>query len=91
MGKFPNATANSLMSHGQLAFEDIRIGNKGACLNYNLLGSCTDRTCTYRHSRAKPTAERIKAVASVLRPAVQAYLASGGASTGNKRKRGAPS
>jgi hypothetical protein len=91
MEKFPNVTANSLMSHGQLSFDDIRVGNKGACLNYNLLGICADPKCSYRHSRAKPTAERIKAVVSTLGPAVQAYIASGGVSAAGKRKRKEPS
>ena len=47
MDKFPKVTANALMLHGSLNFEDIRIGNKGACLNYNLLGACTDAKCSY--------------------------------------------
>jgi hypothetical protein len=80
------------MSHGQLNFEDIRVGNKGACLNYNLLGVCSDPKCSYRHARAKPTTERIRTVVNMLKPAVEAYIASGGATTGtSKRKRAAPS
>jgi hypothetical protein len=86
----PQITANTLMSHGSLTFEDIRVGNKGACLNYNLLGICSDPKCSYRHSRAKPTPERIKAVVDILRPAVQSYLTSGGLAE-RKRKRGPPS
>jgi hypothetical protein len=85
--QFPNVTTTALMSHGQLGFEDIRVGNKGACLNYNLLGICSDPKCSYRHSRAKPTAERIKAVVSSLGPAVQAYLTTGGVAASTKRKR----
>jgi hypothetical protein len=88
--KHPQITANTLMSHGSLTFEDIRVGNKGACLNYNLLGICSDPKCSYRHSRAKPTPERIKAVVDILRPAVQSYLTSGGLAE-RKRKRGPPS
>jgi hypothetical protein len=88
MEKFPSVTTGALMSHGQLNFEDIRVGNKGACLNYNLLGVCTDAKCSYRHTRAKPTPERIRMVVNVLKPAVEAYIASGGANTGAaKRKR----
>jgi hypothetical protein len=30
------------------------MGNKGACLNFNLLGVCSDPKCLYRHARAKP-------------------------------------
>jgi hypothetical protein len=55
MEKFPKVTANALMSHGSLNFENICVGNKGACLDYNLLSICTDSKCTYRHARAKPT------------------------------------
>jgi hypothetical protein len=35
------------MAHGDLRYDGIRIGNKGACLNYNLLGICKDQTCPY--------------------------------------------
>jgi hypothetical protein len=89
MQKHPQITANALMAHGALTFEDIRVGNKGACLNYNLLGICSDPKCSYRHARAKPTPERIKAVVDVLRPGVQSYLTSGGQAE-RKRKRGSP-
>jgi hypothetical protein len=88
--KFPQVTANALMAHGSLNFEDIRVGNKGACLNYNLLGICSDSKCSYRHAKAKPTPEQVKAVVDILRPAVQSYLASGGQAD-RKRKRGPPS
>ena len=37
--KFPNATMKALMAHGDLRYDDIRIGNKGACPNYNLYTS----------------------------------------------------
>jgi hypothetical protein len=33
---FPNATAESLMAHGNLRYDNICAGNKGTCLNYNL-------------------------------------------------------
>jgi hypothetical protein len=62
------------------------VGNKGACLNYNLLGICSDPKCSYRHARAKSTPERIEAVVDALRPAVQSYLTSGG-----QTERGSPS
>jgi hypothetical protein len=60
--KFPHATMHEIMSHGSLKYDDVRVGNKGACLNYNMLGVCNDKACTYRHSKANPTEERIKAV-----------------------------
>jgi hypothetical protein len=37
MQKFPKATADVLMAHADLRYDDIWVGNKGACLNYNLL------------------------------------------------------
>jgi hypothetical protein len=85
MDKFPTATTEALMSHGNLKYEDIRVGNKGACLNYNLLGICKDPNCTYRHTLARPTDDRIKAVRGKLEPAIQAYIAEGGKA--KKRKR----
>jgi hypothetical protein len=87
--QFPNVTTTALMSHGQLGFDDIQVGNKGACLNYNFLGICSDPRCSYQHLRAKPTAERIKVVVSSLGPAVQAYLTTRGVAASSKRKRAA--
>jgi hypothetical protein len=86
MVKFPKATAAALMSHANLKYEDIRVGNNGACLNFNLLGICNDPNCSYRHTKAKPTDERIQLVRDKLEPAIQAYMAEGGPST-KKRKR----
>jgi hypothetical protein len=90
MDKFPTATAEALMSHTNLRYEDIRVGNKGACLNFNLLGICSNPNCSYRHTQAKPTDERIKAVKDKLAPAIQAYILEGGPSQ-KKRKRTGPS
>jgi hypothetical protein len=89
MAKFPKATAESLMSHANLRYEDIRVGNKGACLNFNLLGICSDPNCSYRHTKAKPTDERIKAVKGKLEPAIESYIAGGGLAS-KKRKRPVP-
>jgi hypothetical protein len=86
MAKFPKATAEALMSHANLKYEDIRVGNKGACLNFNLLGICKDPNCSYRHTKANPTDERIKVVREKLEPAIQAFIAEGGPSA-KKRKR----
>jgi hypothetical protein len=58
--KHPQITANALRSHGALTFKDIHVGNKGSCLNYNLLGVCLDPKCSYRHARAEPTPKQIK-------------------------------
>jgi hypothetical protein len=87
MVKFPKVTAEALMSHSNLKYKDIQVGNKGACLNFNLLlGICNDPNCSYRHTKANPTKERIKVVRNKLEPAIQAYIAKGGPS-GKKRKR----
>jgi hypothetical protein len=76
--KYPKIRANALMSHSLLTHEGICVGNKGVCLNYNLLGLCSDPKCNYRHARAKPTPDRIKSGVNILRPAAQSYLTSGG-------------
>jgi hypothetical protein len=83
--KFPHATMHEIMSHGSLKYDDVRVGNKGACLNYNMLGVCNDKACTYRHSKANPTEERIKAVATKLGPAIQGFISDGGRP--NKKRR----
>jgi hypothetical protein len=84
--RFPKATMASLMAHSDLKYDDIRVGNKGACLNLNLLGICSDSGCQYRHSKSNPTAERVTAVSEKLAPAIAKYMTDGGPS--GKRKRG---
>jgi hypothetical protein len=74
MPKFPNATADTLMAHSDLHYEDIRVGNKGAYLNYNLLGQCPNKGCTYRHSKAKPNNKQSKSVAEKLGPAIASFM-----------------
>jgi hypothetical protein len=85
--KFPHATTEALMAHGDLRYNDICIGNKGACLNYNLFGVCNDKACSYCHARAKPTADIIKAVADKLKPPIQSFMAAGAPSSQRERKR----
>lgn len=73
------------MSHANLKYEDIRVGNKGACLNFNLLGVCNDAGCSYRHTLARPAEDRIKAMKNKLQLAIQSYITEGG--NAKKRKR----
>ena len=62
MLKLIKATTESLMSHSNLRYENIKVGNKVLCLNFNLLGLCSDPHCSYRHTKANPTNKSIKAV-----------------------------
>jgi hypothetical protein len=85
--KFPHATAEALMAHSNLRYNNIRIGNKGACLNYNLLGICKDRKCSYPHSKAQPTPERIKTVTDKLKPALDSFISAGAPANPNKKRK----
>jgi hypothetical protein len=85
--KFLNVTTEALMAHVDLQYNDIRIQNKGTCLNYNHFGICKDKACSYRHARAKPTADRIKAVADKPKPTIQSFMVAGAPSSRGKRKR----
>ena len=62
MNFFPKESADSLMSHSISSYEDIRVDNKGACLNFNSLGLCGDTHCYYRYTKANLTRKRIKSV-----------------------------
>jgi hypothetical protein len=62
------------MSSGALKYDDLRVGQRGACLNQNLLGRCSNPKCTYIHGVARPTAERAKEVAAKLGPAVTSLM-----------------
>jgi hypothetical protein len=66
MTKFPKVRTDPLMTHSSLKYEDIRVSNKGGCLNFNLMGICSDSKCTYRHTHARPSKDRIKAVKNKL-------------------------
>jgi hypothetical protein len=88
LDKFPKAMMKDIMSHSSLQYDDVRIGNKGACLNFYMLGVFIDKSCTYRHSKANPTEERVKVVVSKLGPAIQEFMADGGRAP-KKRKTGA--
>ena len=45
MTKSPNTTSEAIMNHSNLQYDEIRVGNKGACLNYNLIGICRNTKC----------------------------------------------
>jgi hypothetical protein len=87
LGKFPNATTEALMAHGDLRYDDTRVGNKDACLNFNLLGVCKDRNCSYRHTKAKPTVEQIKVVTEKLKPAIISFMEAGAPTSPHIKKR----
>ena len=53
MEKFTKAMAESLMIHVNLLNEVIWVGKKGVCLNFNLLGICSDPNCSYIHMKEK--------------------------------------
>jgi hypothetical protein len=81
MEKFPDATVGDLLWAGA-KFEDLRMRKRGNCMNYNLLGICTDPSCRYQHNKANPAADKAKLIAGKLKPVVDDML-----STGKKRKR----
>ena len=88
MSKFPKGLTDALMTHSSLKYEDIRVGNKGACLNFNLLGICSNEKCTYRNTHARPSEDRIKAVKNKLKPAIQAFISEGGLATKKRKQPG---
>jgi hypothetical protein len=87
LDKFPKTTAEQIMSSGALKYDDLRVGQRGACLNQNLLGRCSNPKCTYIHGIARPTAERAKEVAAKLGPAVTSLMTARAGRNNNKRKR----
>ena len=70
MTEFLQTTAEPLMNHANLRCNEIRVREKGACLNYNLLDICNEANCSYRHTKSNPTAEIIKAVKAKIEPAI---------------------
>ena len=85
IAKFLKAAAQSLMIHVRLKYEDIRVVNNGACLNYNLFCICSDPNCSYRRTKANFNVNSINAVKIKLEYAISSYIAEGGVS--KKRNR----
>ena len=85
MAKSSKATAWSLTSHANLKYEDITVGNYRAFLNYSLLVICSEPNCSNKHTKAKATDERIKAVKVKMESVIVSYIAEAGVS--KKRKR----
>jgi hypothetical protein len=81
MEKFPDANVGDLL-RGGAKFEDLRMGKRGTCMNYNLLGVCSEPDCRYQHNKSKPAAAKAKSIAEKLRPVVDDLI-----SGGHKRKR----
>ena len=74
MKEFPKTTEKPLMNHVNLRYDKIKEGNKGACLDYNLIGICNDANCSYQHTKTNPTAERINAVKAKLYTAIASHV-----------------
>jgi hypothetical protein len=87
LDKHPSVTAEQIMSFGALKYDNLRVGQRGACLNQNLLGRCDSPACTYIHKAAKPTAQRAKEVAAKLGPVIAGFMKARASRTGAKRKR----
>jgi hypothetical protein len=45
---YPTMGIVSFCKKGKVKYADVAIGGKGNCVNYGLLGECTEE-CTYRH------------------------------------------
>ena len=87
LDKHPSVTAEQIMSFGALKYDDLRVGQRGACLNQNLLGRCDNPACTYIHEVAKPATQRAKEVAAKLAPAIASFMKARASRAGAKRKR----
>ena len=73
------------MNYSNLWYDEIRVGNKGGFLNYNLLGVWNDANCSYQHTEANPASERIKVVKAELDTSITSYVKEGGVSKKQKR------
>jgi hypothetical protein len=67
----PKATADVILAHADLCFDYIWVDNKRSCLNYNLMEAFSDKSCTYQHSQANPSEERVGSIAGNLKPAME--------------------
>jgi hypothetical protein len=74
--KFPDATVGELL-RGGAKFKDLRMGKRGTCMNYNLLGVCSEPDCRYQHNKSKPAPEKAEIIAEKLRPVVDDLISAG--------------
>ncbi len=63
---YPTLSVMDMVKKGGIKFGEVQIGGKGDCSNFNLLGKCTDPTCTYNHKSAKVGEEQQTAVAKKI-------------------------
>jgi hypothetical protein len=63
---YPTLSVMDMVKKGGIKFEEVQIGNKGDCSNFNLLGKCRDPNCTYKHKPAKVGEERQVTVAKKI-------------------------
>jgi hypothetical protein len=54
---FPRLNVHKLLKHADnVSLNSITVGRRGHhCINYNIIGRCSDRRCRYQHLAAKPT------------------------------------
>jgi hypothetical protein len=72
----PNVNVITIMnaSNPSIKHPEITLG-KGKCLNYHLLGVCTVRNCSFKHSEEPLDVEpaRMKEILSIIKPNVETY------------------
>ena len=74
MKEFSKTKVETLMTHENLWYDDIGVGGKCACLNYNLLGICNNANRPYQQTKANPKGEMIKAIKVKLDTAIASYV-----------------
>jgi hypothetical protein len=67
---YPTLSVMDMVKKGGIKFGEVQIGGKGDCINFNLLGKCSDPYCTYNHRPAKVGEERQVKVARKIDEAV---------------------
>jgi hypothetical protein len=64
----PNISLKDLIRNGGAAYANIRVGGKGDCTSFDLLGRCPG--CPYRHVTCNPSPDRIAIINDALNAVV---------------------
>lgn len=75
----PLTNVQELLKHvNNISINSVTVCRRGHhCINYNLIGRCSDCKCQHQHLVAKPTAEKVTKILAVLKHAVDKMLKAG--------------
>jgi hypothetical protein len=67
---YPTMSLRDLVKKGEIKYESIKVGSRGDCASFGLLGRCG--SCTYQHAVCTVAPERCVTISNALKEAMTA-------------------